>query len=98
MSPQQEQAQAYGKEGDELSMRRGHAIALAVHLAWALLLYVAFETPVDGLAGELAGEQEGDFSFTGAPEQRGVDDAETLGNEGEPCTEVGEAIGRILWV
>lgn len=56
------------------------------------------QTPVHGLAGQLAGEHEGDLGFAAGPNQSGIDDAETLGNESQPCTQVREAVIGILWI
>lgn len=58
MSHQQEQSKGEAPEGDELGVRAGHAVALAVDEAWTLLLDDALEEEVEGLAGELAGKGE----------------------------------------
>lgn len=56
MPYQEEQREGEAPESDELGVRAGHAVALAVDAARALLLDDALEDEVEGLAGELAGE------------------------------------------
>ena len=90
MAHHQEQAEPDGPEEDELGVGAGHAVALGMvgvegagqAAARALLLDEALEGEVGGLAGELAGEEEGDLGLARGPEQRGVDDAQGLRKEG----------------
>lgn len=79
-------------------MGAGHAVAFsgAVDARGSLLFDDAFEGEVDGFAGELAGEHEKDFGFAGGPDEGDVDDAEGLGDEGEPGAEVGDGVGGVL--
>jgi hypothetical protein len=83
VSHQQEQGEGEAPEGDELGVRAGHAVALAVDEARTLLLDDALEDEVEGLAGELAGKGEAYFGFARGEYQGGVDDAEGLWEEGE---------------
>ena len=67
-----------------------------MHLNRSLLLQDAFEDEVENLASHLPGEHEQDLDFTGRPDQRGINDAETLGHERQPGAEVGDGIVRVL--
>lgn len=95
---QQEQRDAYAPEGDELRVRRRHAVALAVDARGALLLDEALEQEVERLAEELPREGEEDFGFARREDQGGVDDAEGLWEEGEVGAEEGELVVWVLGV
>ena len=73
-----------------------HAVSLSMHLNRSLLLQDTFEDEVENLASHLPGEHEQDLDFAGRPDQRGINDAETLGHEGQPSAEVGDGIVRVL--
>jgi hypothetical protein len=62
----------------------------------ALLLDVALEDPIEGLAGHLAGEHGGNLDLTGGPDEGCVDDAEGLGDEGQPCAQERQAVGGVV--
>lgn len=81
---QQEQRNGHGEVGDELGVAAGHAVALAVHAARALLLDQPLEREVERLAGELAREEQRDFDFARRPDERRVHDAEALRDQREP--------------
>jgi hypothetical protein len=53
-----------------------------------LFLDVALQDPVERFTGHLTGEHESDLNLAVAPYQRRVDYTESLGNEGQPCTQV----------
>ena len=67
-----------------------------MHLNRSLLLQDAFEDEVEHLAGHLSGEHEQDLDFAGRPDQRGINDAETLGHERQPGAEVGDRVIGVL--
>jgi hypothetical protein len=69
-----------------------------VQPARPLLLDPALQQPVAGLAAHLAREHEEDLDFAGGVEERGIGDAESLWDEGEEGAEVGDWVGRVLWV
>jgi len=93
---EQEERDRDAPEGHELGVRARHAVALAVDAAGALFLDQPLEGKVGGLAGELAGEGERYLSLAGRPDEGCVDDAEGLGEEGEPGADVGDVIVGIL--
>lgn len=93
---EEEEGEGDAPEGDELGMGAGHAVALAVDAERALLLDQALEAEVDDLAGELAGEHQGDFDFAGEEDEGRVDDAEGLGEEGEVGADEGEQVVGVL--
>lgn len=93
---QQEQRDADAPEGDELRVRRRHAVALAVDARRALLLDQALEQEVERLAEELAGEGEEDLGLARGEDQGGVDDAEGLREEGEVRAEEGQGVVGVL--
>lgn len=72
---EEEQGEVYAPEGNELRMRAGHAVALAVDPARSLLFDEALEEEVECLAAHLAGEHEEDLDFARREDERGVDDA-----------------------
>ena len=80
-------------------MAAGHPVPFPcrVYPGRSLLLDQALECKVGGLAGELAGEHEDHFGFAGGPDQGHVDDAERLGDEGEPGAEEGDGVVWVLY-
>jgi hypothetical protein len=62
----------------------------------SLFLNQALQTPVKGLAAHLAHKHQHDLDFAVAPYEGCVDDAEPLGHEREPCTEVRDAVRGVL--
>lgn len=93
---EEEEGEGDAPEKHKLGVGAGHAVPFAVDLARALLLDEALEDEVEGLAGELAGEEEGDFDFARGEDQGEVDDAEGLGEEGEVCAEEGDVVVGVL--
>jgi hypothetical protein len=66
--------------------------------AWPLLLDIPLQYPVQRLARHLPRKHEHYLNLAVRPYQRCVYYAEGLRHEGEPCTEVGNAIGGVLRV
>lgn len=97
VAEQQEQGDGDGEVGDELGVAAGHAVAAAVHAAGALLLDEALEREVEGLAGELAGEQERHLGLARRPDQRRVYYAQALRDQGQPRAQVRERVRWVLW-
>lgn len=93
---EEEEDEREGPEEDELGVGGGHAVAFSVDAARALFLDQALEGEVGGFAAELAQKHQGDFDLAGRPDKRHVDDAEGLGEKGQPGTEEGEGIFGIL--
>lgn len=89
VAEQQEEGEGDGEVGDELGVAAGHAVAFAVHAARALLLDQPLQREVDGLAGELAREQQRDLDLAREQDQGRVHDAQALRDEGQPGAEVG---------
>ena len=96
MSKKQEQCQAQREEGNELGMRGWHPVSLPMHLLRSFLFQYAFQGEIKSLACHLPAEHHEDLDFAGRPDQRCVDDAEALGNEGQPGAEVGNGIIGVL--
>lgn len=92
----QEQGERDGEVGDELRVRAGHAVALAVHAAWTLLLDQPLEGEIEGLAQKLPREHEGHLGLARRPYEGGVDDTEALRDEREPGAQVRDRVGGIL--
>ncbi len=96
MAHEKDEGEGDAPEEDKLGVGAGHAIALAVDLARALLLDQALEDKVERLAGELAGEEQGDFDLARCEDEGQVDDAERLRQEGEVCAEERDAVVGVL--
>ena len=96
MPDQQKEGQTDGEIAHELRMAARHAIALPIHHAGALLPDQALEREVEGLAGHLPGEHEENLDLARGVEQRHVDDAERLRDQGQPGAEVGDRVGRVV--
>lgn len=65
ISNQQEKRNTYTPEGNELGVRGGHSIALAMYASRSFFLDQALEKEIQGFAEELAAECEEDFGFAG---------------------------------
>lgn len=96
MTDEEKEGEGEAPKGDKLGVRRGHAVALAVDAARTVLLDETLEGKVDGLAGELAGKGEGDFGLARREDERRVDDAEGLRDEGEVCAAEGDGVVCVL--
>ena len=97
MPREEEQREAHAPEGDELGVRGGHTVALAVDAGGALLLDEALEGEVETLAGELTGEGEANLGLARRVYEGCVDDAEGLGEQGEVGAEEGEFVVGVLF-
>lgn len=93
---EEEQGDAYTPKRDELGVRGGHAVALAMDARRPLLLDEALEQEVEGFAEELAAEREQDLGFAGGEDQGCVHDAERLREEGQVGAEEGEGVVGVL--
>lgn len=96
MAHEEDEAEGDAPEKDKLGVGAGHAVALAVDLARALLLDEALEDKVERLAGELAGKEQGDLDLARGKDEGQVDDAERLREEGEVCAEERDAVVGVL--
>jgi hypothetical protein len=54
----------------------------------SLFLDVALQDPIESFASHLAREHETNFNLAITPHQSHVDDDQSLGHEGQPCTQV----------
>ncbi len=82
VADEQEEGEGDGKVGDELGVAAGHAVALAVHAGGPLLLNQPLEDEVDGLAGQLAGEEKRYLDLARRQDEGGIRDAKALRDEG----------------
>ena len=62
----------------------------------SFLFYKSFQEEIKRFATQLSGEHEEDLDLARRPDERHVDYAERLGDEGEPGAEVGEGVGGVL--
>ena len=64
----------------------------------SFLFYKSFQEEIKRFATHLSGEHEEDLDLARRPDERHVDYAERLRDEGEPGAEVGDGVGGVLGV
>ena len=62
----------------------------------SFLFYKSFQEEIKRFATHLSGEHEEDLDLARRPDERHVDYAERLRDEGEPGAEVGDGVGGVL--